>query len=317
MMSFWVSLAASGIAAYPLYRWLLAIKSRQTVSQYVQEHAHKQGTPTMGGLIILVGLLAGILWMLPQEALAGSAKAALVLLLGFGLIGFVDDYVVPKMMVGKRGLGWTPKLAMQIGFAVIAGLVRDRAMAPVDFGIFVFLVLFFSNAYNFSDGLDALAGSLLIGMAIALMGLGLLPGAPFRSDLALAMIGAVIPYLALNAPPAKVFMGDVGALPIGALLGLVAAASLPDVASGRTFHPFYILPLVCWAFMMIVELVPVPLQIFWVKVFKKRLFPMTPIHHAFQRAGWPETRIVWMFFLAQIVFSFAALSLHATLVPPR
>lgn len=316
-MSFAVALAASGLAAWPLYKMLLAIKSRQTVSQYVEEHAHKQGTPTMGGLILIVGLAAAFLSWLGNESLSVWVLQALVLLLGFGLIGFLDDFVVPRWMPGKRGLGWTPKLAMQ-GFAAVAAAAwGPRPLTGADLALFVFLVLFYSNAYNFSDGMDGLAGSLLIGMSLGFGYLAMHPAAEMNHALGLALVGSVIPFLALNAPPAKVFMGDVGALPVGALLGMAAAASLPSTTSGRLHLPYYWLPVLLWSLVMLAELVPVPIQIAWVKLFKKRLFPFTPIHHAWQRAGMPETRIVWRFFMVQLACSFLAVEVSKVLARPR
>jgi phospho-N-acetylmuramoyl-pentapeptide-transferase len=296
---------------------LLAIRSRQTVSQYVEEHSHKQGTPTMGGLILIVGLAAAFLSWLGNESLSSWVPQAFVLLLGFGAIGFIDDFLVPRWMSGKRGLGWTPKLAMQLVTAIAAAALGPRPLTGADFALFVFLILFYSNAFNFSDGLDGLAGSLLIGMSLGFGYLSMHPAAEMNHALALAFVGSVIPFLTLNAPPAKVFMGDVGALPVGALVGMAAAASLPSTASQRLHLPYYWLPVLLWSLVMVAELVPVPMQIAWVKLFKKRLFPFTPIHHAWQRAGMPETRIVWRFFVVQLACSFLAVEVSKMLARPR
>jgi phospho-N-acetylmuramoyl-pentapeptide-transferase len=315
MTAFWIALLVAGLTAAPIYKGLLAIKSRQTVSVHVQEHAHKQGTPTMGGLIVMVGVLAGLLPFAFSDR-TQILLAALVLALGFGLLGFVDDYVIPKVMVGKRGLGWTPKLLGQIVFAVIAGFM----VAPIGpaLGLCIFLVLFFSNAYNFADGLDALAGSILLAFLAGSVTITAILVAPRDPQAASALwtisgvlAGGAIPFLFLNAPPAKMFMGDVGALPIGALLGLLTFVQIAPYSAPLS-QPTIWMGLIVLSGMMFIELVPVPMQIFWVKVFKKRIFPFTPIHHAFQRAGWPETRVVWMFFLAQIVFSAGAATIIAS-----
>jgi phospho-N-acetylmuramoyl-pentapeptide-transferase len=147
---------------------------------------------------------------------------------------------------------------------------------------------------------------------------------PEPAIIAAALMGAVIPFLFLNAPPAKVFMGDVGSLPVGAVLGLGVASILSprfealsvntdpfasnldkwishQTIEGTIWRTEMMIPLSILCLLMVVELVPVPTQIFWVKVFKKRLFPFTPIHHAFEKAGWPETRVVWTFALSQLV----------------
>jgi phospho-N-acetylmuramoyl-pentapeptide-transferase len=140
---------------------------------------------------------------------------------------------------------------------------------------------------------------------------------------AAALCGGIIPFLFLNAPPARVFMGDFGSLPIGAVLGFLTAF-LAGQFSGSTVFPavgivgspapeFWIgndsrsyLPLALLGFVMAAELIPVPIQIASVKLFKRKVFPFTPIHHAFERAGWKETRVVWSFILVQLLATAAA-----------
>lgn len=329
MIAFWSAFITSALVAYPAYRTLLALKSRQAISQYAPEgHQVKQGTPTMGGLIIVLGMLSGIVvaWVVAADSVksvpsppfryqVGAAfVASIILLLGFALIGFIDDFVVPRLYTGKRGLGWKQKITLQIVVAVWAALI----FRPGDLGlaaITVFIVLFCANAFNFLDGLDALAGSVLIAMCAGLMLLNLTWLAP-SSFLPLILIGATIPFLALNAPPAKLFMGDVGSLPIGALLGLVFSQMF-GLEAWKVYAPYpgssdlgvtRALAIFLVGFILVAELVPVPLQIFWVKVFKRKLFIYTPIHHAFEKKGWPESRVVWCFFLAQIVLGALAYS---------
>ena len=301
--AFLVAFLAAAVLSWPIYRLLLRVGSRQNVSEHVPEHAKKQGTPTMGGLIILGGLLAG----LAQQIAAGQTAllVAVYYLLGFGLIGFVDDYVVPRMYESKRGLGWMPKLVAQIllaslvpGMALLSGVDSNAVMR---FSAEVFLILFFANAYNFADGMDALAGSLLIFFAAGAAVMGFLVDAQFTPILAALLIGAAVPFLFYNAPPAKVFMGDVGSLPIGALLGtmvvdLGTSAHRSGFSSGWAYGALAVLSIP-----MILELVPVPIQILAVKTIKRRVFAKTPIHHAFESKGVPETRIVWTFALIQIV----------------
>lgn len=295
LRSFWVSLGTSAIMAWPLYRMLLALRSRQTVSEYAPEsHQAKQGTPTMGGLIVLVGFLAGVL--------AGAPDTSLIaLVLGFAAIGFLDDFVVPRCKPGARGLGWKPKLVLQLltAGAVLWWSQRDAGLAAIAIGCFV--ILFSSNAYNFADGLDGLAGTIGVLLCIGLVALALLSGLPTIAVAPAAIIAGFVPFLALNAPPARVFMGDIGSLPIGAALGYVAL----ELSGEPTMFP----PLAVLSGILLLELVPVPLQIFWVKVFKKRLFSYTPIHHAFEKRGWPESRVVWLFGLIQFVLTAGALSL--------
>jgi phospho-N-acetylmuramoyl-pentapeptide-transferase len=303
LAAFFYALVAGMIIAWPIYRLLLAVKARQTVSQYLGEsHQAKQGTPTMGGLIIVISALFSMLVL--------NVDLRLILLFaGYSLIGLADDYIVPRMMPGKRGLGWIPKLTLQVVVAA-ACLWSDTGTNLPRLGLALFFILFMANAYNFSDGLDALAGALYIVLAV-----GILMVYPIHYDgpalpyAIMAVLGGVIPFLFLNAPPAKVFMGDVGSLPIGALLGIAAyhltilfnASKAPLPGFGAVAVLFLV---------MIVELVPVPLQILSVKLRKgKRLFPRTPIHHAFELHKWPESRITWTFVLVQIICAFAAIAL--------
>jgi phospho-N-acetylmuramoyl-pentapeptide-transferase len=303
-VAFWTALAVSGILAKPILATLLRLNSRQTVSAHAPEgHQKKQGTPTMGGLIVIAGMLAAM-------AVSGYRDyAAIVLLLGFALIGFIDDFVVPRKFVSKRGLGWRQKILMQLVVAVAAAMIARSS--PLGIGSLAFMVLFFSNAYNFSDGLDALAGTILLGLASGLLAIGLLhEGLRMAWLIPLAaMLGAIVPFLFLNAPPARVFMGDVGSLPIGAVLGYVVGQFALGYGGGNDHVRVALGPLFVISLMMVIELVPVPLQILSVKLRKKRLFPYTPVHHAFEKAGWPETRVVFHFALAQLLLAALAVGL--------
>lgn len=262
----------------------------------------------MGGLIIVFGATAGML-------ATNTDWHLIALFLGFALIGFMDDYIVPKMMPGKRGLGWIPKLAMQIGVC-LACLLTLPEIHPITVAWTVFAILFMANAYNFADGLDGLAGGLFL-----VLGVGLLAIMPTHVDgqtisyAILAIIGGIIPFLFLNAPPAKLFMGDVGSLAIGSVLGYSAMTlwkefarveTVTNAASSSTTHYGHI-ALVVIFFVMIAELVPVPLQILSVKLRKGiRLFRKTPIHHTFEVYQWPESRITWSFILVQVVCALTA-----------
>lgn len=323
---FWISLIACAICSYPIYKLLLLTKSRQTIDPYAPEtHQKKQGTPTMGGLFFLVALIAFVI-VRPREASTAvalpfeSQRASIMwLFFGFAAIGFVDDFVVPKLFK-KRGLGWMPKLVMQIGLATIASYTYNASILTkpsyLGIGLGVFLILFWSNAFNFADGLDGLAGSLILGLAVGFVAL-----ASNRPDLlafnqyTFALVAATIVFLFYNAPPAKVFMGDVGSLPVGAVFGFASWVILtPDPTffrPGSNEYPFHLLlPMALLSFVMIAELVPVPMQVAYFKLTKgKRIFPSTPIHHAFEKKGWPESRVVWTFALFQLLLSIAAISI--------
>lgn len=309
--SFVVSIVAGAICAYPILRALIALKSRQTIySLAPQTHQVKQGTPTMGGIIILIALCLGVLVVQHDWELA-------LWLLGFAFIGFSDDYIVPKLVKGKRGLGWKQKFLAQAVLAVLAAPVFGFGWNPWACALLAFIVMFFSNAYNFADGLDALAGSLGLLLCMGFSLLFTFTGQHQFLPILAALAGAYIPFLFLNAPPAKIFMGDVGSLPIGALFGALAAKLLiAESTTSVAIQPQLLLPVFLLSFIMIAELLPVPMQVGFYKLTKKRLFPMTPIHHSFEVKGWPESRVVWSFFLAQLTLVVLAVGTAAVIITP-
>lgn len=296
--------AISAVSAPFVFRLLVKAKSRQTISQHIQEHAHKQGTPTMGGLIVLVGILASLALFWTPE-FAGLA----FMLCAFSVVGFLDDYLIPRLKPGSRGFEWLPKLALQSAVSAIAlALSGERTFPGFAFGII--FILFFCNAYNFADGLDGLAGGL--GMLIAggtlLIAWTFGVSNPLVNVSCASMIGAFVPFLFLNAPPARVFMGDIGSLPIGGAFALVWLRLLHLVDGTR--QPNLCLSLAIVGVVMLLEIVPVPIQIASVKLLGRRAFPFkTPIHHGLQASGWPETRIVYAFHLVQVLVIGAALAL--------
>lgn len=307
-LGFWSALLAAAVLSVPILRLLHSLKSRQTVSQHAPEgHQQKQGTPTMGGLIILAGVLVG--GLISGDLVRHGAVYLAIFL--FALIGFVDDFVVPRLMPGKRGLGWKQKISMQVVCAAIPMFVLSGGNWLL-IGAGVFSILFFSNAFNFVDGLDGLAAGVLLAMLFGLPGVLACLGRMNGLESTIAIIGgATLPFLYWNAPKAKVFMGDVGSLAIGAFFGISLFAtesrSVPFDPVLGTVGLFF------WSFLMIAELVPVPLQVASVKIRKKKIFPYTPIHHAFEKAGWPETRVVFVFILVQIVGSVAAMQIGSWL----
>ena len=310
MKAFWVSLWFSALMTPSILIGLRALKSKQTVSEFAPStHQVKQGTPTMGGLIVIVGMLMGLCWSIPREGglSASISISALLLIIGFAIIGFVDDFVVPRLIKGKRGLGWRQKILMQTFAAAVGVLPLGLGLGGVVWA--VFLILFLANAYNFADGLDGLAAWIGLAYCAGLYALG----APFH-PIALSVAGGLITFLFLNAHPAKIFMGDVGSLPIGAAFGLCAVVmtSSIDPARGAMWIGFdfrTLLALIALNLMMFAELVPVPIQVLSFKLRKKRIFPATPIHHGFEIRGWPETRVVAAFTLAQVIASALAVTI--------
>lgn len=312
-----VSLLVSGLGAPLIFALLKRIKSRQTISEHVGEHAEKQGTPTMGGFIMLAGLGAGVIATWQPEFLPIA-----VLIIAYALVGFLDDFLIPRMIEGSRGLHWAPKLGLEIGAVAVAVAMSGEA-DPLKIGAAVFLVLFWSNAFNFSDGMDGLAGGLGFVLCFGFVFLGsqfvhygeryqfsFVEGADRYMgviDVALvALAVSFLPFLLLNAHPAKLFMGDVGSLPIGALFGWASFTFLSAAPSWLTLVVVMVLGLV-----MLVEIVPPPLQILSAKLRKgKRLFPFaTPVHHGMQQAGVPETRVVAIFVISQIICALGAVAI--------
>jgi phospho-N-acetylmuramoyl-pentapeptide-transferase len=293
--AFWLAFGVSAAVAWPVMRVLHGLQARQTISEFAPEgHQQKQGTPTMGGLIALCGLVAVL-------AAGGGALPALVVILGLGAIGLIDDFVLPRLRPGARGLGWRQKLALQVVVAACAAALVPEWMPSVWLAVAgAVAIVYFANAYNFADGLDGLAGGLGVLLALTLAALAYVHDARLVGLQTFALAGALIPFLLLNAPPAKVFMGDAGALPVGGLIGLwVAQLALAPpwaVPLDITLSALLAATLVLHA-----VLIPVPIQVFWVKAFRRRLFPYTPIHHAFERAGWPETRVTATFLIVQFL----------------
>ncbi|MHA7963769.1 phospho-N-acetylmuramoyl-pentapeptide-transferase [Paenibacillus sp. CAU 1782] len=260
-----------------------------------QSHLKKSGTPTMGGIIIMIAMLVAFLRFSDKTP---EFWVLLTASFGFGLVGFLDDYI---KIVFKRSLGLTAKqkLAGQLIFSlIVCALLYNMGHSTVisvpgtewgfDMGWFyypfVVIILFgASNAVNFTDGLDGLlAGTSAIAFgAFAVIALQLLSheSAVFSA----AMVGAVLGFLVYNAHPAKVFMGDMGSLGIGG--GIAAVAILTKTE----------LLLIVIGGVFVMEMLSVILQVGSFKLRGKRIFKMSPIHHHFELVGWSEWKVVTVF----------------------
>jgi phospho-N-acetylmuramoyl-pentapeptide-transferase len=260
-----------------------------------QSHLKKSGTPTMGGIIIMIAMLVAFLRFSDKTP---EFWVLLTASFGFGLVGFLDDYI---KIVFKRSLGLTAKqkLAGQFLFAlVVCALLYNMDHSTMisvpgtswgfDMGWFyypfVVIILFgASNAVNFTDGLDGLlAGTSAIAFgAFAVIALQLLSheSAVFSA----AMVGGVLGFLVYNAHPAKVFMGDMGSLGIGG--GIAAVAILTKME----------LLLIVIGGVFVMEMLSVILQVGSFKLRGKRIFKMSPIHHHFELVGWSEWKVVTVF----------------------
>ena len=263
-----------------------------------QSHLKKNGTPTMGGLVILASILLTSLIYIGKFT---EILPVLFMTLGFGLIGFLDDYI---KVVKKRSLGLTPLQKMALQFIVtgvfiyyyfkIAGLDTSIKIPFVSgdgfvmptwlFIIFVFIVVLGTvNGVNFTDGLDGLASGVTVIVAtfftIAALSLN-----PSMTPITGAVVGSLLGFLLFNTYPARVFMGDTGSLALG---GFVSSIAL------MLHMPLFI---VIIGLIYLVEVLSVMLQVGYFKATRgKRLFKMAPIHHHFELCGYSETQVVAAF----------------------
>ena len=273
-----------------------------------QAHLKKQGTPTMGGILFLIAITIGVLPFIGENK---GLLPAYLLGIGFGIVGFIDDYL---KVVKHQSEGFNPKqkMAAQVVISLLyiaylyffsghstAFLLPFVKGQKLLFGIWFFPISLFiitatDTGANFTDGIDGLCGSvtavivffLFLADQIFLGGdsLGALPG---------AVLGGILGFLVFNAYPAKVFMGDTGSLALG---GFVVAMAL------QTELALYI-PI--FAFIYFVEVLSVILQVSYFKMTHgKRIFKMAPIHHHFELSAWSETRVVTVFSIVTILACF-------------
>lgn len=311
-VSFFAACIFSMAIGPSVINWLKSVNARQTVRDDIpKQHQAKQGTPTMGGLIIFLGAVLGIavgLFLTHQSD--PKVWPVITLVVGCGLLGFLDDFLSARR--GKNlGLKARHKLAGQfiiaIGFVIWICHVRthdftaimlwDRA---IDLGwayypLAVLLVVGMSNAVNLADGLDGLVGGL---MTMSMLTIALLTAHWMRPGLAViafAIAGGCVGFLKHNYHPAKVFMGDTGSLALGAAVAGLGIASRMEV-----------LILLIGA-VYIVEALSVTIQVISFKTTGKRVFKMSPIHHHFELCGWPEQTIVRRFWAVQLLITVVVL----------
>jgi phospho-N-acetylmuramoyl-pentapeptide-transferase len=314
-----------------LIRWL---RSHQSQGQPIREdgpEGHlltKKGTPTMGGFLILIAVcVSTILW---ADITSGYLWAVMLVTLGFGAIGFTDDYLkVTKR--NSKGLNGRMKLILQFAIALIAvlwikSLTRDPLSTSlavpflktllIDLGVFfipfaIFVIIGASNAVNLTDGLDGLAivpvmiASACFALITYLAGnfvfatylqIHHVPGAGEIAVFCGALCGAGLGFLWFNAPPARVFMGDTGSLALGGALGATAVVVKHEL----------VLAIIGGLFVL--ETVSVIVQVASFKLTGKRVFRMAPLHHHFEKKGWAEPTIVIRFWIIASVLALIGLS---------
>jgi len=308
-----LSFTVSALSGRWLIPWLHKLHFGQTIREVGPAwHKKKQGTPTMGGFLFLLGALAALAVMVPVCLLLGGADsffgsnaavtrfvAGLLLILCCGAIGFADDYI---KVIKKRNLGLTGPQKLFLQILVAAGYITSLYLCgdhmvwvpfagEVDFGWWffpfgLFIVVGTTNAVNLTDGVDGLCGSVTF---LALLTPMILSGWLYNTSQGLtaaAVAGGILGFLVWNLHPAKVFMGDLGSLALG--------GALCAVTFGLR-RPLLLIPI---GVIYILETLSVILQVIYFKLTHgKRLFKMSPIHHHFEMCGWSENKIVTVFSL--------------------
>lgn len=318
------------IIAPRMIRWL---KAKQREGQPIRDdgpetHFKKAGTPTMGGLMILISvLISTLLW---ADLTNLYVWAVLLVMVGYGAIGFADDFLKLTKR-NPKGLSGRLKIIAQIAFGLLAVMIvmaisppetRTHVAVPFFKDFFINLWWFFipwalvvvigaSNAVNLTDGLDGLA---IVPVAIAAACFGLIsylvgssfyadylqiPHVPGTAEIAIicgALIGGAMGFLWYNAPPAAIFMGDTGSLAMGGLLGIIAVITKHEIV------------LAVIGGLFVLETVSVIVQVVSFKLTGKRVFAMAPLHHHFEKKGWSEPTIVIRFWIIAFILALVGLA---------
>jgi len=315
-------------------RVIAALKSVQRGGQPIRDDGparhiiEKRGTPTMGGVLILLSLaISTLLW---ADLTNGFVWSCLLLTLAYGVLGGIDDCLklakrnhkgvsargklIAQVLIGLAAAVAIKHfthgpLASELTFPLFKDLIIPMGMFFPLFGVFV--LVGFSNAVNLTDGLDGLAivPTIIAAGVLALIAylvgnrvfadylqLHPVPGVGELCIFLAALMGAGLGFLWFNAPPAAVFMGDTGSLALGGALGAVAIATKHEIVLGIVGGLF------------VVETVSVVIQVFWYKRTKRRVFLMAPLHHHFEKKGWAEPTIVIRFWIISVILALIGLA---------
>lgn len=292
--------------------FLHKIKFGQTEREEgLASHKVKNGTPTMGGLVfiiipVLVYLVSALIRVVPFDLNVGIILLAYV---GYGLIGFIDDFII---VVKKNNEGLKPahKFLMQsilaiVFFVLYSSNSSTEIWIPLvnvsfDLGIFYFILVFLmftaeTNAVNLTDGLDGLCAGLMIIALVPFICFAFIQGLDQVAYFLLLVEAALLGYLYFNKHPARIFMGDTGSLALGGLLAASAMVLKQEIL------------LVLIGLVFVAEVLSVVIQVSYYKRTKKRIFKMAPLHHHFEMCGWSETRVVYVFWAFGLLFAIVGL----------
>lgn len=316
-MAVLVGFILSIITGYILIPILKKLKANQSISIYLErEHNKKNHTPTIGGLIFIIPTIFTtiILLILKKIELNYTIIITMITFISYSIIGFIDDYLKIKRK-SNDGLNENQKLIMQVLVALIffylfmrsgnepllwIHIIHFKKNIGFFYGIFILLVLLATtNAVNLTDGLDGLAAGLSI-IAITTFGIitwntDWLNGYSDLATFLFILVGSLLGFLTFNANPAKIFMGDTGSLALGATLATSAILTRHELL------------LVLIGIVFVIEMLTTIIQRIYYKLTKKRLFPMTPIHHAFEKKGMNERDIVKLFWCVGFIASLLAI----------
>lgn len=303
-----IAAVITGLLGYFMVPFLHKIKFGQTIREVGPSwHKNKQGTPTMGGIMFIIGspvaavICIAFLWLnggAETQLMLVKVTAGALMAVGFGIVGFLDDYISIKK---HRNLGLTEIQKLILQFIIVGAYLLSVALAggttetvipfvgSVDLGFFYYIlaavfIVGMVNAVNFTDGIDGLNTSVTLVVALVFSVIAMLLNRVGLSLYAAAIVGAMIGFLFWNANPAKVFMGDTGSLFLGgAVCALAFGVDMPIL-------------LILIGIIYIVEILSVVLQVTYFKISHgKRIFKMAPIHHHFEMCGWNENKICFVF----------------------
>jgi len=303
----------------PFIRFIRNAKLTQKIRQdglsggaaklFRQLHGHKSGTPTMGGIVILLAILGTVVlsrilayfgWIDASILNRGETYLPILTLFLVGGLGVIDDYLNIREKGKQKGLPAKIKFWTLVGFALLGAvwftfklewsIIHLPGIGDFDIGLwyfplFIFILVGSANSVNLTDGLDGLAGGLLAISYVCFAVISYFYGLPILSVFCAIIVGALVAFLWFNVPPAKIYMGDTGSLALGATLGVIAMLT----------NAIAILAIVGLIF--ILETLSVMIQLFWKKYFKRKFFLIAPLHHHFEAKGWSETQIVMRFWI--------------------